>query len=83
MKKYKYPCFQCGKDTFKDDKDYYMVINDLWEKYGVGEKMLCMDCMEERLGHKVTKGDLTNCPVNTLFNSYTANIINGCENLHI
>lgn len=38
--------------------------------------MLCVDCMETRLGHKLTKDDLSYCPVNTIFNEYTINILN-------
>ena len=43
-------CVDCQKDCSVDDKDYYMVKKDVWEKYGVGKKMLCMDCLEERMG---------------------------------
>jgi len=35
-------CVDCGKDTRIDQKDYYMIQFDLWDKYGVGEKMLCI-----------------------------------------
>jgi len=51
------------------------VTTELWEKYGVGEKMLCIGCMEDRLGHKLTKEDITDCPVNTLMNEYTIKIL--------
>jgi len=38
-------CKDCGKDCFLDDKDYYMVSHKLWDKIGVGDGMLCMDCL--------------------------------------
>jgi len=74
-KKSHWLCADCGKDTFIESKDYYMVTTELWEKYGVGEKMLCIGCMEDRLGHKLTKEDITDCPVNTLMNEYTIKIL--------
>ena len=70
-------CKDCGKDCGIDDKDYYMVKHEIWQRHGVGERMLCMDCMENRLGHKLTASDLLDCPLNT-FNEYTLAILNRC-----
>ena len=69
-------CKDCGKDCFIDDKDYYMVKDEIWDKKGVGTDMLCMDCMEERIGHKLTKNDILPCPLTEITNSYTKNILN-------
>lgn len=69
-------CKGCGKDCSIDNKDYYMVTNEIWDKYGVGEGMLCMDCMEERIEHKLTKDDILPCPLTQIFNSYTKEILN-------
>lgn len=71
-------CKDCGKDTSVDDKDYYMVTNEVWEKYGFGRKkgMLCMDCLEERMGRKLQKKDILICSVTTEWNYYTASILN-------
>ena len=66
-------CVDCGRDTWKDDKDYYMIRFDLWNKYGVGEKMLCMKCIETRLGHKLTRDDITDCTLNHM-NYYTSKL---------
>jgi hypothetical protein len=71
----KWLCASCGKDCYLDDKDYYMVKHHLWKKHGVGSGMLCMDCMEDRLGHKLTKEDILVCPLTTHFNYYTAEIL--------
>ena len=69
-------CVDCGKDTFlSNSKDYYMVTHELWKKYGVGDGMLCMDCMEDRLGHKLTTKDILDCPLNTIINDYTMQIL--------
>ena len=42
-------CYDCNKDLLLYIKDYYMIRFDLWDKFGVGEHQLCMDCMEIRL----------------------------------
>lgn len=68
-------CDDCNKDCFADGKDYYMIKHDLWEKHGTGEGMLCMDCLESRLGHKLKKEEILVCPITTLFNPYTAKIL--------
>lgn len=72
----KWLCKDCGKDCYVDEKDYYMVTFELWKKHGVGEGMLCMDCMEQRLGHKLTKADILPCPLNECYNPYTMAILN-------
>ena len=69
-------CKDCGKDCFIDSRDYYMVTHDIWENKGVGTGMLCMDCMEDRIGHKLTKNDILPCPLTEHFNPYTKVILN-------
>jgi hypothetical protein len=68
-------CVDCGKDTFVDSRDYYMVDWEVWKKHGVGDKMLCMDCMETRLGHKLRKEEILDCPLNNFMNDYTSAIL--------
>ena len=68
-------CVQCGVDTFIDNRDYYMLTNELWDCVGVGEDMLCMACVEERLGRPVEAEDLLDCPLNTWLNNYTKKIL--------
>lgn len=65
----------CGKDTFLDDKDYYMVRHELWRKLVGGQGMLCMDCMEGRLGHKLRKEEILPCVVTEHMNPYTKQIL--------
>lgn len=69
-------CKDCGKDTWVDLKDYYMVEDKTWDKYGLGKKcgMLCINCLEQRLGHKLGTHEITFCPLN-LDNPYTFKII--------
>jgi hypothetical protein len=76
MKVGEWDCEDCGKDCFKDEKDYYMIQHDLWEKHGVGRGMICMDCIEDRLGRKINAADILICPITTMFNPYTIKILN-------
>jgi hypothetical protein len=69
-------CKNCGKDTFLNDKDYYMVRHDIWAKIGVGTDMLCMGCMENRLGHTLRKYEILRCLVTEQENPYTKKILN-------
>lgn len=71
----KWICCDCGTDCFIDDRDFYMLQHDLWAKYGVGEGMLCMNCIEDRLGHPLTKDDILPCHVTEHFNPYTREIL--------
>lgn len=68
-------CHDCKKDTYEDPKDYFMVTFDLWEQYGAGKDLLCVDCMEHRIGHKLQKEDLLDCPLNTQINPHTKAIL--------
>lgn len=67
-------CKDCGKDTYINNIDYYIVNHEIWEKFGVGSDMLCLNCIETRIGHKLTKKDLIDCFVNK-FNPYTNSIL--------
>jgi len=73
-------CKQCDKDCFIDDKDYFMVTDELWAKYGVGLDMLCMDCMESRIGHKLTIDDIKFNELTEDMNPYTKAIIQAQNN---
>lgn len=66
-------CVDCNKNCINDDKDYYMVKNNLWKKIGVGEKMLCMDCLESRIGRKLIKKDILVCPLTNQFKTKNKN----------
>lgn len=55
-----------------------MVTDDLWElateDFG-GDGMLCIGCLENRLGGHLTSDDFTDCPLNTI------NLITGSTRL--
>lgn len=68
-----FPCKDCRKYTvvYKDEtrvrNEFYMVHDHLWRKvHKPGEKIqfLCFNCLEKRLGRKITAKDLTDWPVN-------------------
>ena len=73
-------CPDCGKNTNIDNKDYYMVTDELWHKHGNGEGMICVDCFEKRLGRKLTKNDIKHCPLTMETNLYTKSILNNSIN---
>jgi hypothetical protein len=58
-------CLDCKKDTYKI-REYYMVTNRSWRKANPAEKgMLCIGCLEERLGRKLDQfKDFIWCPLN-------------------
>lgn len=63
-------CKSCGIDTSTKNKgiaEYYMVEDDVWESAGmtIDGGMLCIGCIEDRLGRKLTPSDFTDCLLNT------------------
>lgn len=44
--------------------DYYMVRDEIWEKHGCGAGMLCIECLEARIGRELTSTDFTEALVN-------------------
>lgn len=57
-------CLDCSANTMHID-EYYMVTDEIWravvpERYG----MLCIGCLEGRLGRKLSKDDFSDAPLN-------------------
>lgn len=76
QEKQHWACLDCGKDTLQDNKDYYMLKHDVWEKISKDPKgMMCMDCVEKAVGHKLTVNEIMMAPLNTMFNEYTRSIL--------
>lgn len=63
-------CVDCKKNT-NEMHEYYMVHDDVWAKSGMEKRggMLCVGCLEQRLGRTLTKKDFTKYPVNTWYAS--------------
>jgi hypothetical protein len=57
-------CHDC-KDCTLCIEEYYMVHDSMWERHGVDLDMLCIGCLEKRIGRILKKTDFTKYPVNT------------------
>lgn len=60
-----FQCIDCDVSTFHNH-EYYMVHDHIWlsvvERIDSG--MLCIGCLEGRLGRRLTPADFTDAPVN-------------------
>lgn len=56
-------CTACDVDTSAIG-EYYMVHNNLWKRYGCGRGMLCIGCLEERMGRELTGDDFIDALIN-------------------
>jgi hypothetical protein len=70
-------CTECGVDTIALG-EYYMVKPNVWERAGLlptnqrtaparrtsGTEILCVGCLERRLGRTLVASDFTAAPVN-------------------
>lgn len=58
-------CADCYSSV---EREFYMVHNDLWESSGIPRRdLLCIGCLEARIGRRLTPGDFPDCPVNRDF----------------
>ena len=57
-------CKDCSFNTFLGTSDYYMVQDKLWDKHCPKYGMLCISCLEKRIGRKLELEDFTDCPLN-------------------
>lgn len=62
-----FDCVDCKVSTFQSE--YYMVHDFLWNRAGMESNggMLCILCLESRLGRLLTEFDFTQAPVNYMF----------------
>jgi hypothetical protein len=68
-------CCDCGIGCDTID-EYYMVHDEVWEQAWagrrkphhalVGQEILCIGCLENRIGRTLFRADFTDCPVNDL-----------------
>ena len=57
-------CMDCGLDTLAMN-EYYMVKKKIWKIVNPGvDGMLCIGCLEDRLGRQLTAADFTKAPLN-------------------
>lgn len=65
MQNERHACHDCGHDTDALG-EYYMIDDDLWCDAIAGDwaHMLCVGCVEHRLGRRLAADDFTHAPVN-------------------
>lgn len=58
-------CVDCGVDCIELN-EYYMVTDACWKRAGIGphDGMLCIGCLEGRLGKKLTPRNFKECALN-------------------
>ena len=66
------PCASCQVDTQGDGtNEFYMVTDDVWNAVAPDDPhhmdlFLCIGCLEERLGRRLTSYDFTDAPLNAM-----------------
>jgi hypothetical protein len=67
------PCADCGMETTPGLEnreppigqwEYYMVRNAVWKAAGMRSGFLCIGCLEDRLGRRLSSRDFTAMPIN-------------------
>lgn len=57
-------CLDCKENTFYID-EYYMLTLELWKQIHPADNgMLCIGCVEARLGRPLVPADFSGCPLN-------------------
>ena len=66
-----FECAACGVNTLHIN-EYYMVTDEVWEAAWPGKRgMLCIGCLENRLGRELTAKDFTDAPINRGYFKYS------------
>lgn len=59
-------CIDCAACT-NCTREYYMVTDQVWEQaHPKLTGMLCISCLEARLGRLLNRTDFTDCPLNQM-----------------
>jgi hypothetical protein len=58
-----FSCRDCGVDTSKNG-EYYMVTNQVWSLAKLGRGMLCIGCLESRIGRQLKPADFMDAYIN-------------------
>lgn len=77
----KFICLDCKVDTSKLN-EHYMLVDSTWSLTGLGKYgMLCIGCVELRIGRKLVKSDFNNSYLNNPRTcSKSARLINRMKN---
>lgn len=61
-----FDCLDCDVNTLEND-EYYMIQFDMWKRiHPDNDGMLCIGCLEKRLGRELIAADFIDAPVNNL-----------------
>lgn len=59
-----FECAACSINTLHIN-EYYMVTDEVWQAAWPRQRgMLCIGCLENRLGRELTASDFTDAPIN-------------------
>jgi hypothetical protein len=60
------PCRDCAIDVIPmfGGSEWYMVHEEVWQYAGMPPGYLCIGCLEERIGRRLTPLDFTDAPIN-------------------
>lgn len=67
------PCGDCGTDTIAG-REFYMVTDALWERAQAAGAvdLLCIGCLEARLGRRLHAADFNEAPINRIVGWYAS-----------
>jgi hypothetical protein len=77
-----FECHDCGQNTHEIG-EYYMVQFALWKQVAPDcqDGILCIGCLEARLGRTLTPADFTDCAVNcNIYGNMSARILDRIGN---
>lgn len=71
-----FACVECTCDVSEIGEYDYMVHDEVWKLAELGETdgMLCVGCLEERIGRRLQADDFTDAPVNQFADSHSVRL---------
>jgi hypothetical protein len=59
-------CVDCGIQTYTQAHEFYLVCDKVWKQTGLGKNggMLCIGCLEHRLGRELVRADFVANDIN-------------------
>ena len=66
-------CDQCGAEVHPRRGEMVILANSTWHRIAEPKDLLCIPCIESRLGRKITAEDFPNIPVPIYGNRLQAN----------
>lgn len=81
--KKRFLCRDCGICTHEIN-EYYMVLNEVWLESGLKkyDGMLCIGCLEARLGRKLEHKDFISCRINVEYEKMSPRLLDRVTRKH-